>query len=108
MLIQKAMHDTGMPPTRAEIARTLKFRSANAAEDHLRALERKGVLELLPGTSRGHSTQGFIAGATRVASGRTRCGRSTDLGAKSTSRPVIKLIPICSRSRRISCCAFRA
>jgi repressor LexA len=53
MLIQKAMHDTGMPPTRAEIARTLKFRSANAAEDHLRALERKGVLELLPGTSRG-------------------------------------------------------
>jgi repressor LexA len=42
-----------MPPTRAEIARALSFRSANAAEEHLRALERKGVLELLPGTSRG-------------------------------------------------------
>ena len=42
-----------MPPTRAEIAHTLKFRSVNAAEEHLRALERKGVLELLPGTSRG-------------------------------------------------------
>ena len=52
-LLQKVMHETGMPPTRAEIAKTLKFRSANAAEEHLRALERKGVLELLPGTSRG-------------------------------------------------------
>ena len=52
-LIQKVMIDTGMPPTRAEIAKSLKFRSANAAEEHLRALQRKGVLELLPGTSRG-------------------------------------------------------
>ena len=53
MLIQKVMHETGMPPTRAEIAKALSFRSANAAEEHLRALERKGVLELLSGTSRG-------------------------------------------------------
>ena len=52
-LLQKLMHETGMPPTRAEIAKSLRFRSANAAEEHLRALERKGVLELLPGTSRG-------------------------------------------------------
>jgi repressor LexA len=52
-LLQKVMQETGMPPTRAEIAKTLKFRSVNAAEEHLRALERKGVLELLPGTSRG-------------------------------------------------------
>jgi repressor LexA len=42
-----------MPPTRAEIAQRLKFRSVNAAEEHLRALERKGAIELLPGTSRG-------------------------------------------------------
>lgn len=42
-----------MPPTRAEIARESGFRSINAAEDHLRALERKGAIELLPGTSRG-------------------------------------------------------
>lgn len=42
-----------MPPTRAEIARTLGFRSANAAEDHLRALARKGMIELLPGAARG-------------------------------------------------------
>jgi len=52
-LIQKVIHETGMPPTRAEIARLLKFRSVNAAEDHLRALEKKGAIELLPGTSRG-------------------------------------------------------
>ncbi len=44
---------TGFPPTRAEIARGLGFRSANAAEQHLRALARKGALELLPGASRG-------------------------------------------------------
>src|SRR6185503_20282273 len=52
-LVQRAIHETGMPPTRAEIAKALKFRSVNAAEDHLRALERKGVIELLPGVSRG-------------------------------------------------------
>ena len=52
-MIQDFIADTGMPPTRAEIARQLGFRSANAAEEHLRALQRKGVLELLPGASRG-------------------------------------------------------
>lgn len=43
----------GFPPTRAEIARGLGFRSANAAEDHIKALARKGTIELLPGASRG-------------------------------------------------------
>src|SRR6185437_10177771 len=52
-LIQRFISETGMPPTRAEIARELGFRSANAAEDHLRALARKGVIALIPGTSRG-------------------------------------------------------
>jgi repressor LexA len=52
-LIQKAITTSGMPPTRAEIAKRLNFRSVNAAEEHLRALERKGAIELLPGTSRG-------------------------------------------------------
>jgi len=51
--IQRFIADTGMPPTRADMARELGFRSANAAEEHLRALQRKGVIELLPGTSRG-------------------------------------------------------
>jgi repressor LexA len=52
-MIQDFMAETGMPPTRVEIARQLGFKSANAAEEHLRALQKKGVLELLPGASRG-------------------------------------------------------
>jgi repressor LexA len=52
-MIQEFIMETGMPPTRAEIARELGFKSANAAEEHLRALQKKGVLELLPGASRG-------------------------------------------------------
>lgn len=51
--IQRFIESTGMPPTRAEMARELGFRSVNAAEEHLKALKRKGVIELLPGTSRG-------------------------------------------------------
>lgn len=52
-LIEAHMLATGSPPTRAEIAKTMGFRSPNAAEDHLRALARKGVIELVAGTSRG-------------------------------------------------------
>ena len=52
-LIQSAIARTGAPPTRAEIATELGFRSANAAEEHLQALARKGVIELVSGTSRG-------------------------------------------------------
>jgi repressor LexA len=52
-LIQKVIREKGMPPTRAEIAGILKFKSANAAEEHLRALARKGAIELVPGASRG-------------------------------------------------------
>ncbi len=52
-LIRSYVAEEGCPPTRAEIADTLGFRSPNAAEDHLRALERKGVIELVPGASRG-------------------------------------------------------
>jgi repressor LexA len=52
-LIQDFMEQSGFPPTRAEIAEKLGFKSANAAEEHLRALERKGILDILPGASRG-------------------------------------------------------
>jgi repressor LexA len=52
-LIRSHIAEEGCPPTRAEIARILGFRSPNAAEDHLRALERKGVIELVTGSSRG-------------------------------------------------------
>ncbi|WP_096672424.1 transcriptional repressor LexA [Polynucleobacter meluiroseus] len=52
-LITNAIDDSGSPPTRAEIAARLGFASANAAEEHLRALAKKGYIELTPGTSRG-------------------------------------------------------
>jgi len=52
-LIQRTVQETGMPPTRKEISAELGFRSANSAEEHLRALARKGVISLLPGASRG-------------------------------------------------------
>jgi repressor LexA len=52
-LIQRTIAETGMPPTRAEIAAELGFKSPNAAEEHLRALARKGVIALVPGASRG-------------------------------------------------------
>ena len=57
-LIQKAIACTGAPPTRVEIATQLGFRSPNAAEEHLRALAKKGVIELLKGTSRGIRLRG--------------------------------------------------
>ena len=52
-VIRSSIDDTGMPPTRADIARTLGFKSANAAEEHLKALAKKGVIELVASTSRG-------------------------------------------------------
>ena len=47
------LETTGMPPTRAEISKELGFRSPNAAEEHLKALAKKGVIEIVSGTSRG-------------------------------------------------------
>ena len=58
--LQDFIETTGMPPTRAEIARELGFKSVNAAEEHLRALQRKGVIELVPGASRGIQLKDFL------------------------------------------------
>ena len=52
-IIKDNILQTGMPPTRAEIATILGFKSANAAEEHLKALAKKGVITMMPGTSRG-------------------------------------------------------
>jgi len=57
-LVQHAITRTGAPPTRAEIAAQLGLKSANAAEEHLQALARKGVIELVSGTSRGIRLKG--------------------------------------------------
>lgn len=70
--IRQALEDSGMPPTREEIARAFGFRSPNAAEAHLRALARKGAIELLPGASRGIrlTETGGVPVVGRVAAGR--------------------------------------
>ncbi len=52
-IVRQHIDDTGYPPTRADIARELGFKSANAAEEHLKALARKGAIEMIAGASRG-------------------------------------------------------
>ncbi len=52
-LIKTHIRQTGYPPTRVEIANAFGFKSANAAEEHLKALAKKGTIEMIPGASRG-------------------------------------------------------
>ena len=85
-LIQRAIARTGAPPTRAEIAAELGFRSANAAEEHLQALARKGVIELVGGTSRGIRLK---AGTLRTVNETRKRGASSPAApaARSTGLP---------------------
>ncbi|MBT9595925.1 MAG: transcriptional repressor LexA [Vitreoscilla sp.] len=69
-LVQSTIERTGAPPTRAEIAAELGFRSPNAAEEHLQALARKGVIELVGGTSRGIRLQSSTLRALNEARGK--------------------------------------
>ncbi len=66
-LIQNTIANTGAPPTRAEIANVLGFKSANAAEEHLKALARKGAIELVSGTSRGIRLKGSQRSSQRAS-----------------------------------------
>lgn len=68
-IIQRAIERHGAPPTRAEIAAELGFKSANAAEEHLRALARKGAIELLSGTARGIRLKGTAHGGRAALTG---------------------------------------
>ena len=77
--IQQSLAETGMPPTRAEIAAELGFRSPNAAEEHLRTLARKGVIQLLPGASRGIQLQDTL---------REQLGLPL-IGAVAAGRPIL-------------------
>ncbi|MDH4581747.1 transcriptional repressor LexA [Pseudomonas sp. BN415] len=61
--IKRCLEDNGFPPTRAEIAQELGFKSPNAAEEHLKALARKGAIEMTPGASRGIRIPGFEPGS---------------------------------------------
>jgi repressor LexA len=74
-LIKDTINDTGMPPTRAEIAGCFGFKSANAAEEHLKALAKKGYIEMLPGTSRGiRLAEQFLEGEGLPLIGRVAAG----------------------------------
>ncbi|KAA1188243.1 transcriptional repressor LexA [Pseudohalioglobus sediminis] len=70
-IVRQHIDQTGYPPTRADIARELGFKSANAAEEHLKALARKGAIEIIPGASRGIKLPGTpgIPIIGRVAAG---------------------------------------
>jgi repressor LexA len=72
--IRDQIDANGMPPTRAEIAEALGFRSPNAAEDHLKALARKGAIEMLPGSSRGIRIIGSSFGSGLPLVGRVAAG----------------------------------
>lgn len=70
--IRSHMDETGYPPTRVDIAEHMGFRSANSSEDHLKALARKGAIEIIPGTSRGIKLPDITSGLPivgRVAAG---------------------------------------
>jgi repressor LexA len=84
-LVQRAITRTGAPPTRAEIAAQLGFRSANAAEEHLQALARKGAIDLISGTSRGIR----LKGAARTAAGRGDAFSLTLPGMAQLALPLI-------------------
>ncbi len=103
-LVKEAIAQTGFPPTRAEIAQTLGFRSANAAEDHLRALEKKGFISLAPGASRGirltnpvgvqsdtpplHSVRELIAAISLPVIGRVAAGAPI-LATENIAREIV-------------------
>lgn len=86
-IIRLAIQQTGRPPTRAEIARQLGFRSANAAEDHLRALERKGYIHLSAATSRGIQLTGQALAAAADADPAVPEGATARAGGRPTAPP---------------------
>lgn len=64
--VRRALVESGAPPTREEIADAFGFRSLNAAEQHLQALQKKGLIELVPGTSRGIRLKGAVTETVRA------------------------------------------
>ena len=119
-LVQSAIERTGAPPTRAEIAAELGFRSPNAAEEHLQALARKGVIELVGGTSRGIRLQSETLRALNEARGKQfscrcrawrswRCRwsaawrRAAPSSRRNTSTRPTSWKPACSRAGPTTC-----
>ena len=104
-VIKSSIEATGMPPTRADIARELGFKSANAAEEHLKALAKKGVIELVAGASRGIrlTEQYGLPIVGRVAAGAPLLAQEhiedyCDLSASFFAPPAHYLLQVCGDS----------
>ena len=104
-VIKSSIEETGMPPTRADIARELGFKSANAAEEHLKALAKKGVIELVAGASRGIrlTEQLGLPIIGRVAAGAPLLAQEhiedyCDLSASFFAPPAHYLLQVCGDS----------
>jgi repressor LexA len=104
-VIKSSIEATGMPPTRADIARELGFKSANAAEEHLKALAKKGVIELVAGASRGirFTEQQGLPIVGRVAAGEPLLAQEhiedyCDLSASFFAPPAHYLLQVCGDS----------
>ena len=104
-VIKSSIESTGMPPTRADIARELGFKSANAAEEHLKALAKKGVIELVAGASRGIrlTEQHGLPIVGRVAAGAPLLAQEhiedyCDLSASFFAPPAHYLLQVCGDS----------
>ena len=104
-VIKSSIEATGMPPTRADIARELGFKSANAAEEHLKALAKKGVIELVAGASRGIrlTEQLGLPIIGRVAAGAPLLAQGhiedyCDLSASFFAPPAHYLLQVCGDS----------
>ena len=104
-VIKSSIEATGMPPTRADIARELGFKSANAAEEHLKALAKKGVIKLVAGASRGIrlTEQHGLPIIGRVAAGAPLLAQEhiddyCDLSASFFAPPAHYLLQVCGDS----------
>ncbi|MDC3197898.1 transcriptional repressor LexA [Luminiphilus sp.] len=104
-VVKSSIEATGMPPTRADIARELGFKSANAAEEHLKALAKKGVIELVAGASRGIrlTEQLGLPIVGRVAAGAPLLAQEhiedyCDLSASFFAPPAHYLLQVCGDS----------
>ncbi|MEC7517754.1 MAG: transcriptional repressor LexA [Pseudomonadota bacterium] len=104
-VIKSSIEATGMPPTRADIARELGFKSANAAEEHLKALAKKGVIKLVAGASRGIrlTEQLGLPIIGRVAAGAPLLAQEhiedyCDLSASFFAPPAHYLLQVCGDS----------
>lgn len=104
-VIKSSIEATGMPPTRADIARELGFKSANAAEEHLKALAKKGAIELFAGASRGIrlTAQEGLPVVGRVAAGEPLLAQQhiedyCDLSASFFAPPAHYLLQVCGDS----------